>query len=118
MTRQVIRFAAIGVVSTLAYLALFLLVHSFVGAQVANFLALAITAIANTAANRRLTFGIRGRTGVMRHQFQGFGVFLLGLSITSGSLALLHLSSPDPSRMVEIAVLVAANLIATVVRFL
>jgi putative flippase GtrA len=87
------------------------------GAQVANLLALALTAVGNTAANRRLTFGVRGRGGAVKHQFQGFGVFLLGLGITSGSLAMLNLADPSPSTLVEITVLVIANLLATVVRF-
>ena len=117
MTTQVVRFAAIGVASTAAYLLLFLLIRPLAGAQLANLVALSLTAIANTAANRRLTFGVRGRAGVVRHQLQGFGIFLLGLAITSGSLVLLHVSSADPSRLVEIAVLVTANLLATVVRF-
>ena len=117
MTKQIVRFVAVGVASTLAYLVLFFLFRLGMGAQVANFLALAITAVANTAANRRLTFGIRGREGVARHQLQGFGVFLLGLAITSGALALLTSISPDPSVPVEIVVLVLANLAATVVRF-
>ena len=51
---------SIGVLSTLAYLALFLLLRGVVGAQAANLVALLLTAVANTAANRRLTFGIRG----------------------------------------------------------
>ena len=93
MTKQVVRFAAVGVLSTLAYLVLFVLLRSVTGAQAANFVALALTAIANTAANRRLTFGVRGRSGAVRHQFQGFGVFLVGLAITSGSLALLARST-------------------------
>ena len=75
MTRQIVRFAAIGIVSTLAYLVLFFLLRMGAGAQAANFLALAITAVANTAANRRLTFGVRGRQGAVRHQFLGIGVF-------------------------------------------
>jgi putative flippase GtrA len=118
LTRQVVRFAAIGVISTLAYLVCFLVLRTVTGAQVANFLALALTAIGNTAANRRLTFGVRGRAGAVLHQFQGFGIFLLGLAITSGALALLNLTDPAPSTVVEITVLVGANLIATVVRFL
>jgi len=118
MTRQVVRFAAIGIISTLAYLALFVLLRTVAGAQLANLLALSLTAVANTAANRRLTFGIRGRADAVKHQFQGFGIFLLGLAITSGSLALLHLSSAEPSTPVELTVLIAANLVATVVRFL
>ncbi len=117
MTRQVVRFAAVGVVSTLAYLVLFIVLRPMAGAQIANFLALAVTAVANTTANRRLTFGVRGRKDVVRHQFQGFGVFLLGLAITSGSLVVLHGMTPGPSNLVEITVLVIANLFATVVRF-
>lgn len=117
LTRQIVRFVAVGVASTLAYLLLFFLFRLGVGAQAANFLALAITAVANTAANRRLTFGIRGREGVARHQVQGFGIFLLGLAITSGSLTALSSVSPEPSVPVEIVVLVLANLLATVVRF-
>ncbi len=118
MTKQVIRFAAIGVLSTLAYLLLFFAFHPLMGAQAANFLALAITAIANTSANRRFTFGVRERAGAARHQLQGFGIFVLGLAITSGSLALLQVSAPTAGRLLELTVLVGANLLATVLRFL
>ena len=86
------------------------------GAQGANLVALLVTAVANTAANRRFTFGVRGRTGVARHQFEGLLVFGIGLAMTSGSLALLT-AIAEPSRVVELVVLVAANLLATVVRF-
>jgi putative flippase GtrA len=115
--RQLVRFAAIGLLSTAAYLLLFLLVHPTLGAQGANLLALLITAVANTAANRRLTFGIAGRRRAGRHQLQGLAVFALGLALTSGSLAALHAWRPTPHRGLEIAVLVAANLAATALRF-
>jgi putative flippase GtrA len=118
MTKQIVRFAAIGIVSTLAYLVVFVLLHSLLGAQLANFMALATTAIGNTSANRRFTFGIRERAGAGRHQLQGFGIFLLGLAITSGALAVLHSTAPDADRWLEAGVLVVANLAATVVRFL
>jgi putative flippase GtrA len=113
LTRQLVRFAGIGVASTLAYLVLFLLLRSVIGAQPANLVALLLTAVANTAANRRLTFGVTGR-----HQLQGLVVFALGLGLTSGSLALLHAMSAAPPLGVEVGVLVAANLAATVLRFL
>jgi putative flippase GtrA len=106
------------IVSTLAYLVVFVLLHSLLGAQLANFMALATTAIGNTSANRRFTFGIRERAGAGRHQLQGFGIFLLGLAITSGALAVLHSTAPDADRWLEAGVLVVANLAATVVRFL
>jgi putative flippase GtrA len=115
--RQVIRFAAIGVVSTLAYLALYGALRPLTSAQLANAAALLITAVANTAANRRFTFAIRGRERVLRHQSQGLLVFALALALTSSSLALLHALDPHPSRAFEVAMLVGANLLATVLRF-
>ncbi|OXM63056.1 bifunctional glycosyltransferase family 2/GtrA family protein [Amycolatopsis vastitatis] len=117
LVTQLVRFAAIGVSSTLAYLLLFLLLRTAVGAQPANFAALLVTAVGNTALNRRLTFGIRGRAGAGRHQFEGLLVFGLGLALTSGSLALLN-GSTTPGLVLEITVLVLANLAATVLRFL
>jgi putative flippase GtrA len=113
---QAVRFAAVGVLSTLAYLLLFLGMRSAVGAQAANFLALLLTAMANTTLNRRYTFGVRG-SGVARHQVQGLLVFALGLILTSGSLAALAGLAPGAPRAAEISVLVVANLAATLLRF-
>ena len=113
---QAVRFGVVGVLSTLAYLALFLLTRGTLGAQLANFSALLITAIANTAVNRRFTFGVRG-SGAARHQAQGLVVFGLGLLLTSGALEMLSLTMHNPGRVVEVSVLVAANLAATVLRF-
>jgi len=115
LARQAIRFAAVGVLSTVAYLLLFLLARP-VGAQAANLFALFVTAIANTSVNRRFTFGVRG-SGLARHQAQGLVVFGLGLALTSGSLAALASLVDHPNRAVELTVLVAANLAATVLRF-
>ncbi|WP_132878363.1 bifunctional glycosyltransferase family 2/GtrA family protein [Tamaricihabitans halophyticus] len=116
LPRQLVRFAAIGVCSTLAYVLLFLLLRQGLGAQAANFTALAGTAIANTAANRRLTFGVRGWRHAGRHQFEGLLIFGLGLVLTSGALTVLH-ALADPDRVWEVAVLVLANLVATILRF-
>jgi len=114
---QVVRFAAVGVMSTAAYALLYLLFASFAGNFWANFLALLITAIANTAANRRFTFGVRGRQGAAVHQFQGLIVFGIAWLITSGSLLELHLINPRANTTVDLIVLTFANLLATVLRF-
>ena len=115
---QLLRFGVIGALSTLAYLVLFVLLRGAVSAQVANLLALLLTAMANTAANRRITFGIRGGPGAGRAQLQGLVVFGLGLALTSGTLALLHASADSPGRLPELVGLFVANAVATLLRFL
>jgi len=117
MVGQMVRFGIVGIASTLAYALLYLLLHPAMGAQAANLTALLLTAIANTAANRAFTFGVRGRTGVARHQLSGLVVFMFGLAITSGSLFVLHRFDPTVGKGVELSVLVVANLVATLVRF-
>jgi putative flippase GtrA len=118
LARQLGRFALIGVVSTVAYLLIYSLLRLGLAAQAANALALLVTAIGNTAANRRLTFGIAGRRHAGRHHLHGLLAFALGLAITSGALMVLHALTATPARALELAVLVGANLVATVVRFL
>lgn len=117
LMRQGVRFAAVGVASTLAYLMIFSMLHAAVGAQAANLIALLVTAIGNTAANRRFTFGVQGRACLLRHHAEGLAVFALALALTSGSLAAAHsLVSPTP-HWLELSVLIAANLTATALRF-
>ena len=111
------RFGAIGVVSSVAYVVLFMTMQESLGAQSANLIALLLTAIGNTAANRRFTFGIGGSANVARHHVEGLIVFAIALAITSGSLAVLHLVVADPHHLIELVVLVAANLMATAARF-
>ncbi|MEU4506917.1 bifunctional glycosyltransferase family 2/GtrA family protein [Streptomyces sp. NPDC024089] len=118
ITTQLLRFTAVGAVSTLVHLLLYTTLRPVTGTQAANALALLICAIANTAVNRRLTFGLRGRGGVLRHQGRGLFILLIGLAITGGSLAALHHAMPSAGQATELAVLLAANLTATLLRFL
>ena len=87
---QVGIFLVIGVVSTLAYALLFLWLSATMSSGWANFTALLVTAVVNTAANRRFTFGVKGPRDALRHQAQGLLIFAAGLAATSGALALLH----------------------------
>jgi glycosyltransferase involved in cell wall biosynthesis len=113
----VFRFMGVGVISTIAYVVLYLLLHGTLGAGGANAAALAITAVANTAANRRLTFGVRGRDGLVRHHARGAVVYVLTLGLTTLALASLHRIDAAPSRAVELAVLVVAGAAATITRY-
>lgn len=117
MPGQAVRFAAVGVISTIAFALGYLALQPLFGAQVANFLSLFGTAIFNTAANRAFTFRVRGTARLARHHLHGLGLFLFGLAITSGALFVLHTAMPDATRAIELTVLVVANLIATLTRF-
>jgi glycosyltransferase involved in cell wall biosynthesis len=114
----VARFAAIGTCSTVAYALLYLLLRAPLGAGGANALSLALTAVANTQANRAWTFGVRGRRGLARQHALGAVVYMLTLGLTSGALAVLHGLDAAPSRAVELVVLVGASAAATVTRYI
>jgi putative flippase GtrA len=116
---QLVRFGIVGVLSTIAFAVLFLALRPALGAQAANLVALLTTAVANTAANRAFTFGVRGRSGAGLHHLQGLAIFLIGWVLTSGSLYALHtFISSDPGHHIELMVLIIANLLATLVRFI
>ena len=114
---QVVRFASIGVLSTLAYALLFLALPrrcSAPGRERAR-----AAPDRDREHRREPALHLRDPRPAhdVRHQLQGLVVFALALGLTASSLALLHALDPDPSRAVELAVLVAANLLATILRF-
>lgn len=114
---QVLRFGIVGALSTIAFALLYLLLQAPLGAQPANFMALLLTALGNTAANRRFTFGISGPARLFTQQFQGLVVFLLAWLMTSSSLAFLHTVNAEASPNHELMMLTGANILATLMRF-
>jgi len=118
LATRVVRFALIGVISTIAYALLFLALRPELGAPWANAVALALTAIANTHANRHITFGVRGSRGLLTQHAGGALAFLFALCLTDGALALLSSLDPHPAHWLEVTVLVAASVLATIVRYL
>jgi putative flippase GtrA len=117
LATPIARFIGVGVLSTLAYALIFVTLSAPLGPAVASALALALTAVGNTAVNRRLTFGVRGREGLLGQHAAGALIFAIALGLTSGALAVLHGLDPRAPRAVELVVLVIANLAATVTRY-
>jgi putative flippase GtrA len=115
---QLLRFCLIGLVSTAAYAGLYWLLRERWSAPLSNALALVVTGVANTAANRRLTFGVRGRQWLGRDHLGGLTALAVALVTTSGAIAALHAVAPGTGRLVELAVLTTANVVATLTRFL
>jgi putative flippase GtrA len=116
--RQLWRFLVIGAFSTVAYAALYWLLRAFWGAPIANVAALVLTGLANTTANRRLTFGVRGSERLARDHLGGLTALAVALVTTSLSVAGLQTVAPNAGRATELAVLTAANVVATITRFL
>jgi putative flippase GtrA len=117
LARQLCTFAAIGAVSTAAYALLFLLLRPVAPGPVANAVALLLTAVTNTAANRRFTFGVRGGGGLAADHLGGLVAFALALVCTNLSLTFLLALRPDADRATELAVLLGAGAVATAARF-
>lgn len=117
IVRQGASFAAIGLVSTGAYALLYLVLRNGLPAEASNALALLITAVGNTAANRRLTFGVRDRDRLARDHAGGLFAFGAALAITTIAVVVLHAITATPPRALELVVLIGANGLATIVRF-
>src|SRR5262249_31501865 len=117
LARQLCTFAAIGAASTAAYALIFWMLRPVAPAAAVNVIGLVVTAVANTAANRRFTFGVRGGGGLLGDHLGGLLALALALVTTNLSITVLLALRPDASRWLELAVLVAASSFATLARF-
>jgi putative flippase GtrA len=113
---QLVRFASIGVMSTVVFALLFAFLAGPLGAFGADVVALAVCSVANTAANRRLTFALRGRTGRARHLAAGLALAALPAGLTLTTLVVLA-GLGVRSLAAELAALTIANAGATCARF-
>jgi putative flippase GtrA len=109
--RQLVGFAKVGAISTIVSLVLFLILRGDVGAVAANLIAVGATAIGNTWANRRYTFGYRDSSGRSQHYVGGVAIALGGLALTS-----LVLTAVNGS-VAQVLVLLTSWALVTVARF-
>jgi putative flippase GtrA len=114
---QLARFASIGVVSTLLFAALVAVLARPLGFLLADLVALGLCAVANTAANRRLTFSLQGRAGRTRQYAGGLALAALPVALTLVALAGLEVAGVG-GLAVRVTVLAAASAAAAVGRFL
>jgi putative flippase GtrA len=109
-------FAVVGGFSTIANLVLYAVLRQWWPLLAANLGALVVTTLLNTEANRRFTFpGPPG--GRVRIHGQGLIVFGLYYLFTSSALLVLHACVAEPSRLLELWVLLGSSAIGTVGRF-
>jgi hypothetical protein len=64
-----------------------------------------------------VSFGLTGRAGLVRQHLLGAVVFVITLGLTRGALGLLDALAHEPSRALELAMLIPAGACATVTRY-
>jgi putative flippase GtrA len=116
-TAQVLRFVIVGLASTALFAVLYDALRSELAPQAANVLALVATNVLNTAANRAFTFGVPSREGFVRDQLAGMGALGVAVAITMCAIGILRFVEPHASVTVELVVLTAASVVATIARF-
>lgn len=114
---QILHFIDVGLISTVLYATIFLFGSQVVSAATANIIALLLSTVANTALNRSHTFGVRSPHRRLTAQVKGLAAFCLCLAFTSAGLAVADGFTGAWASIGTLALLTAANLAATVVRF-
>ncbi len=113
---QLVRFGSIGAVSTVLFVLLFIATAGTLGAVGATVASLAVCSVANTAANRRFTFAVRGSWARRRHYVTGIALGLAPLVSTLAMLGVLRafgVTATTPTAFV----LGAASAVASLGRF-
>jgi putative flippase GtrA len=121
---ELVAFATVGAVSTVAYFVLFLALRDVLGDLWANAVALTATMVANTGAHRAWTFGRRaaaagrgGRWGRWREWARATTVHVAGLALTTA--AIVAARAVDGATTTSLVVLLPiASVLSTALRFL
>jgi Glycosyl transferase family 2 len=113
---QLLRFAGVGAISTLAYLLLFVAWRPLLGPFNANVVSLAICTTCNTAVHKELAHNLHGPALTGRFATLAAGLFLINFTLTATALTVFHLRVAG-SLPLMLGVLVAANAVAAVLRF-
>lgn len=104
------RFVLVGGISSLLYAAVFILCARF-GDQPANLIGSALSSMLANEMHRRLTFHADGRVSWFTGQWEGGGIALVGIALTSLALGWLDSSSGVTStatRLVLVGVVTGA----------
>jgi putative flippase GtrA len=112
-----VKFCIIGALSVAFYVAVYLVLRDLWPPALANMGALFLSVLFNTEANRRWTFD---RTGVRRvgMHLRAIALITLTYACTTGAVVALHAFDPQAGRLTEVIVLVTADLLMVVVRFI
>lgn len=114
---QLIRFALVGGSSNVAYVLLFFAMHG-IGPIAANIAGSVVSTIIANELHRQLTFHAAGRVGWFTAQWEGGGLALLGLGITTAALAGLEVWAPGLGGVAQAGAVLAITAAVGGLRFL
>ncbi|MFI7667483.1 GtrA family protein [Nocardia sp. NPDC049526] len=114
---QLIRFALVGGSSNVAYILLFMALNG-IGPLVANIAGSIVSTVIANELHRQLTFHAAGRVGWFTAQWEGGGLALIGLLISTAALAGLEFLAPGLGEIAQVGAVVAIMAAVGVMRFL
>jgi len=115
MGRQLVVFGIIGALSTALSAAMFLVLRGPFGSIGADVVAVTATVVVNAWANRRFTFGRRGRLGRSTHYLRAGAVYVVGLIVATA--ALVAVDATGGGSVAEFVAVLAAWSATAVVRY-
>ncbi len=113
---QLMRFAGVGVVSTLGYLFLFVAWRPVLGALWANAVAMAIATLFNTAVHREISRTTDGQARHGRFFVVATALYLCSLALTTFGLLVVQWVA-GAGLLAQLAAITVANAVAAVIRF-
>lgn len=114
---QFTRFVIVGVSSNGVYALLFVALASL-GSFTANLAGVASSTVLANELHRRHTFHAAGHVGWFQTQWEAGGLALIGLGLSTASLAAVHVLYPAAPTYVQVLVVIAVGGIFGAARFL
>ncbi|MEV0030647.1 GtrA family protein [Nocardia sp. NPDC050793] len=114
---QLIRFALVGGASNIAYVLLFMAMNG-IGPLVANIAGSIVSTVIANELHRQLTFHAAGRVGWFTAQWEGGGLALIGLLISTAALAGLDSWAPGLGEIAQAGAVIAIMAAVGGMRFL
>lgn len=114
---QLIRFAVVGGLSNISYALLFMVMNG-AGPLIANIAGSIVSTVIANELHRRLTFRAAGRVGWFTAQWEGGGLAVIGLVVSTAALAALQFWAPGLGELTQAGAVIAIMAAVGGLRFL
>ncbi|MBY6349616.1 GtrA family protein [Rhodococcoides corynebacterioides] len=114
---QLVRFAAVGAVSNVLYVAVFVLMQPE-GRVIANVAGAAASTVLANELHRRLTFHAGERVHWFTAQWEAGGLALVGLMVSTAAVTALEVAAPGTGAVASAVLVVAVTAVVGALRFL